>query len=191
MPRNEGSPRKGEKNTKLTPNSASSGASSKSDSNSKIMTPKSPTKKSVRSLSKGGLTADEGINLLNEMGKEKVTSSVKQKPGRTKKSKNKEEKRQSLEDEDIKLPAQADLPQRVCTKEEIERENSVLQKAEEKLEDLKVKAAEKEIIFDKLLQELKRMMYIFNKVKEIDINVTSRIELNDESKVQYNKKYPN
>ena len=183
MSRYEGSPRKGEKSTKLTPNSASSGASSKSDGNSKIMTPKSPTKKNVRSLSKGGLTADEGIHLLNEMGKEKATSSNKQKTGRTKKSKNKEEKRPSFEDEDIKLPAQADLPQRVCTKEEIEREDKVLQKAEEKLEDLKVKAAEKEIIFDKLLQELKRMMYIFNKVKEIDINVTSRIELNEESKV--------
>lgn len=56
------------------------------------------------------------------------------------------------------------------TKSEIERETKVLEKAEETLKLLKVQAAEKQIILDKLMAELKRMLSTFNKAKEIKNN---------------------
>ena len=43
------------------------------------MSSKSPTKKASRSLSKGGLTAREGLELLTEMNKDKNNSADKQK----------------------------------------------------------------------------------------------------------------
>ena len=69
--------------------------------------------------------------------------------------------------------------EREMTKEEIARENLVLLKAEEKLKDLKAKIEEKEIIFQKLLLELKRMAYIFNKVKEIEIGLAAKEKLEE------------
>ena len=57
------------------------------------------------------------------------------------------------------------------TQAQIEREKRILHRAENDLEELKVKMGEKEIIFNKLLLELKRMAYIFNKVKEIDVGM--------------------
>ena len=67
-------------------------------------------------------------------------------------------------------------------RDEIEKENQVLKKAEEKLEELKTKSAEKEIIFHKILLEIKRMVYIFNKVKDIDVHTTGK-EFNEVPKV--------
>ena len=69
------------------------------------------------------------------------------------------------------------------TKKQIERENRKLLKAEKDLEELRIKMEEKEIIFHKLLLELKRMSYIFNKVKEIDIRTAGKEFEKEESKV--------
>ena len=73
---------------------------------------------------------------------------------------------------------------RKITLEEIERENHILQKAENDLKELKIKVEEKEIIFEKLLLELKRMAYVFNKVREIDISTAGK-EFSDESMVGF------
>jgi hypothetical protein len=142
------------------------------------MATKSPTKKTARSLSKGGLSSKDHLDLLSEM------EETKDKNIKSKTTKRKGSKRKSVADPDMLLPLQLDLPQKPMTKEEIERENQVLQNEEEKLEGLKVQTAEKEIIFNKLLLELKRMLYIFSKVKEIDIN-TPIIEVKEEPKVSY------
>ena len=145
------------------------------------MSSKSPTKKSTRSLSKGGLSASEGLELLSEMSKDK-NSYNKQKSQNDKTGKRKQSKRKASEVDDFALPVQMDLPQRQMTKDEIEKENQVLKKAEEKLEELKTKTAEKEIIFHKILLEIKRMVYIFNKVKDIDIHTAGK-EFNEAPKV--------
>ena len=145
------------------------------------MSSKSPTKKSTRSLSKGGLSASEGLELLSEMSKDK-NSYNKQKSQNDKIGKRKQRKRKPSEVDDFALPVQMDLPQRQMTKDEIEKENQVLKKAEEKLEELKTKTAEKEIIFHKILLEIKRMVYIFNKVKDIDIHTAGK-EFNEAPKV--------
>jgi hypothetical protein len=142
------------------------------------MATKSPTKKTARSLSKGGLSSKDHLDLLSEM------EETKDKNIKSKTTKRKGSKRKSVADPEMLLPLQLDLPQKPMTKEEIERENQVLKNAEEKLEGLKVQTAEKEIIFNKLLLELKRMLYIFSKVKEIDIN-TPIIEVKEEPKVSY------
>ena len=141
------------------------------------MASKSPTKKTARSLSKGGLTSKESLELLSEM-------ETKEKNIKNKTTKRKGSKRKSVSDEEMVLPLQLDLPPKPMTKEEIERENLVLQNAEEKLEGLKVQAAQKEIILNKLILELKRMVYIFSKVKEIDINTAGK-EFLEEPKVSY------
>ena len=146
------------------------------------MSSKSPTKKSTRSLSKGGLSAREGLELLNEMSKDRNNSGIKQKSQNPKTGKRKESKRKASEVDDFALPVQMDLPQRQMTKDEIEKENQVLKKAEEKLEELKTKSAEKEIIFHKILLEIKRMVYIFNKVKDIDVHTAGK-EFNEVPKV--------
>ena len=145
------------------------------------MSSKSPTKKSTRSLSKGGLSASEGLELLSEMSKDKNNYN-KQKSQNDKTGKRKQSKRKASEVDDFALPVQMDLPQRQMTKDEIEKENQVLKKAEEKLEELKTKTAEKEIIFHKILLEIKRMVYIFNKVKDIDIHTAGK-EFNEAPKV--------
>ena len=145
------------------------------------MSSKSPTKKSTRSLSKGGLSASEGLELLSEMSKDK-NNYKKQKSQNDKTGKRKQSKRKASEVDDFALPVQMDLPQRQMTKDEIEKENQVLKKAEEKLEELKTKTAEKEIIFHKILLEIKRMVYIFNKVKDIDIHTAGK-EFNEAPKV--------
>ena len=142
------------------------------------MSSKSPKKKSSRSLSKGGLTAREGLELLSEMNNDRNNSGNKQR-------KRKESKRKASESEGFALPVQMDLPQRQMTPQEIENENKALKRAEEKLEELKTKTAEKEVIFHKLLLEIKRMVYIFNKVKDIDINTAGK-EFNEEPKVNQN-----
>ena len=139
----------------------------KPSGNSKIMASKSPTKKTTRSLSKGGLTAKESLELLSEMQTKETTI-------KNKTIKRKGSKRKSVSDDEMLLPVQIDLPPKPMTKEEIERENNVLQNAEEKLEGLKEQAVKKEIIFNKLLLELKRMVYIFSKVKDIDINTAGK-----------------
>ena len=141
------------------------------------MASKSPTKKTARSLSKGGLTSKESLELLSEM-------ETKEKNINYKTTKRKGSKRKSVSDEEMVLPLQLDLPPKPMTKEEIEIENLVLQNAEEKLEGLKVQAAQKEIILNKLILELKRMVYIFSKVKEIDINTAGK-EFLEEPKVSY------
>ena len=150
------------------------------------MSSKSPTKKASRSLSKGGLTAREGLELLTEMNKDKNNSADKQKGQTMKQKQRKNSKRKTSDADDFALPVQMDLPQRQMTQEEIEKENQVLKRAEAKLEELKTKTAEKEIIFHKLLLEMKRMVYIFNKVKDIDIH-TAGSELLEKPKVRYIK----
>ena len=200
MSRNEGSPRKGSKSfgttskgdlvqeeitttsdKKKAPGSSSSKDLSKTGISSTMVAPKSPTKKATRSLSKGGLTPTEAKDLLTEIEKEPPVSNNQQRKTKNKGSKRKgsKEKKGDLIEPDLALTSEPAPPPREMTKEEIAREEHVLQCAEEKLETLKTKAAEKEIIFNKLLLELKRMMYIFSKVKEIDINTAGK-ELNTE-----------
>ena len=77
------------------------------------------------------------------------------------------------------------------TKEEIARENLTLLKAEEAMKELKTKIEEKEIIFNKLLLELKRMTYIFNKVKEIDIGMAAKEKTDETKSVCFNVSYKN
>ena len=151
-------------------------------------TTKSPTKKTVRSLSKGGLTATEALELsrgLAETERKKYDKKEKPKKDKTRASKRKESENpvdDTKTDDDIVLPPQPDLPAPEMSNDEIEKENRILQKAEQKLAELKVKAEEKEIIFNKLLLELKRMIYIFNKAKEVDILTVCK-EITEEPKV--------
>ena len=53
------------------------------------------------------------------------------------------------------------------TRAEIDRETRMLDKTEETLKALKEKAAEKQVVLDKLLLEVKRMLSVFNKVKDL------------------------
>ena len=166
------------------------------------MASKSPAKKASRSLSKGGLTPTEGMELLNEMDKRKSTTNNISRNVKSKTAKRKGSRKQSSGGEGFVMPLQLDLPPEPMSKEEIERmeklkiekeelkkkrieeENRALQQAEEKLEELKVKAEEKEIIFNKVLLEIKRMLYIFSKAKNIDIHTVGK-EFNEEPKVRH------
>lgn len=151
-------------------------------------TTRSPTKKTVRSLSKGGLTATEALELsrgLAETERKKYDKKEKPKKDKAKASKRKESENpvdDTKTEDDIVLPPQPDLPAQEMSNDEIEKENRILQKAEQKLAELKVKAEEKQIIFNKLLLEMKRMIYIFNKAKEVDILTVCK-EITEEPKV--------
>ena len=151
-------------------------------------TTRSPTKKTVRSLSKGGLTATEALELSRGLAEtERKKYDKKEKPKKDKAKASKGEERENpvddtKPDDDIVLPPQPDLPAQEMSNDEIEKENRVLQKAEQKLAELKVKSEEKQIIFNKLLLEMKRMIYIFNKAKEVDILTVCK-EITEEPKV--------
>ena len=157
-------------------------------SNAGSKTTRSPTKKTKRSLSKGGLTATEALELsrgLAETERKKYDKKEKPKKDKAKASKGKESENpvdDTKPDDDIVLPPQPDLPAQEMSNDEIEKENRILQKAEQKLAELKVKAEEKQIIFNKLLLEMKRMIYIFNKAKEVDILTVCK-EITEEPKV--------
>ena len=204
MSQNEGSPRKGGKpvSTKLkggvlqdetttmsgkkkTSSSADSVDSSKIGNSSKMVVLKSPMKKPVIIESKGGVTLPEGKELLNKREKDKVGQSNKQRKDKIAGTKQENTKNGDLTETEVEVSSEPETPQREMTKEEIAREQKVLDAAEARLEALKAEVAEKEIIFNKLSLELKRMLYIFNKVKEIDINTAGK-ELNtDPDKVSY------
>ena len=170
------------------PDSFPSSGETALSSNAGSKTTRSPTKKTVRSLSKGGLTATEALELsrgLAETERKKYDKKEKPKKDKAKASKRKESEipvDDTKPDDDIVLPPQPDLPAQEMSNDEIEKENRILQKAEQKLAELKVKAEEKQIIFNKLLLEMKRMIYIFNKAKEVDILTVCK-EITEEPKV--------
>ena len=178
--------------TKKTPTPASS---VDSDVRSKTMVPKSLTKKLSQNFSKGDLTAAEALNILSEIQIEKEKELIKEqqkfiKPNTPKTPKRKETNVEIVEPEEPEVLEEQlepdSSPTGEITQDQIERENRILQKAEKDLEELKVKIEEKEIIFNKLLLELKRMSYIFNKVKEIDVGMLAAgKEINDEVVVGY------
>ena len=165
---------------------SSSGEAALPNAGSKTL--KSPTKKTKRSLSKGGLTATEALELsrgLAETERKKYDEKEKPKKDTSKALYRKESEKpvdDTITDDDIVLPPQPDLPAQGMSNDEIEKENRILQKAEQKLAELKVKAEEKQIIFNKLLLEMKRMIYIFNKAKEVDILTVCK-EITEEPKV--------
>lgn len=73
---------------------------------------------------------------------------------------------------------------REMTPEEIKSEEHVLQKAENDLKELKIKVEEKEVKFQKILSELKRMAYVFKRVREIDISTAGK-EFKNHSLVRF------
>ena len=138
----------------------------------KIEMATSPRKSSRKPLFKKEAATQNRIGVTRHSNKEKNFPNQKQKDAKSPNSKKKEK-------EELNAPSEnceddIDEPPREMTKEEIARENLTLLKAEETMKELKTKIEEKEIIFNKLLLELKRMTYIFNKVKEIDIGMAAK-----------------
>ena len=122
----------------------------------------------------------ENFGVSNHEKEDKIFSTGKKKGVKSRTLNPKEIKKMNAASEHYEESNEDEFA-REMTKEEIARENLVLLKAEEKLKDLKTKIEEKEIIFNKLLLELKRMAYIFNKVKEIEIGRAAK-EVTDEVK---------
>ena len=135
----------------------------------------SPRKASRKHLLKTDKST-ESFGVSNHGKKEKVFPNSKKKGAKTLNPK--EIRKLNAAAENIE-DGNEDEFEREMTKEEIARENLVLLKAEEKLKDLKAKMEEKEIIFQKLLLELKRIAYIFNKVKEIEIGLAAKEKLEE------------
>ena len=176
----------------LSPSSTTD--SSKHNVPSKMKVPLSPTKKLSRTISKGELSASDALKILQKMKQEQEKALDEME--RKKHIKNgdpidsnpipSDEETESVVDEAVDdTNNQEDTASCAgdMTKEQIERENKKLRKAEKDLDELRIKMEEKEIIFHKLLLELKRMSYIFNKVKEIDIRTAGKEFEKEESKV--------
>ena len=159
------------------------------------MASKSPTKKLTRIVSRGDLTAKQALNILSEIqleeyNKEQENEIKKQEPQlhKPKTPKLKEANSEIVNTHEPEVVEEtleeSDFTPGEMTQGQIARENMILQKAENDIEELQQKIEEKEIIFNKLLLELKRMAYIFNKAQNIDTN-TALTVLNDEPKVCY------
>ena len=161
---------------------------------SKIKVQISPTKKLTKQISKGDLSASDALKILQEIKQEqeKALEELERKNGLTDDDEREaspvpidKEKEIEVEEEyvDTNLSGDIESFSGEMTKQQIERENKKLSKAEKDLEELRIKMEEKEIIFHKLLLELKRMSYIFNKVKEIDIRTAGQVFERDDAKV--------
>ena len=184
--------------TKISPNVGRKPKASVSELSkhpSKIKAQISPTKKLSKQISRGELSASDALKILQEYNKqeqEKALEELERKNGLTEDDEreaspvpiNKENEIEVEEEcEDTKDSENIESFSGEMTKQQIERENKKLSKAEKDLEELRIQMEEKEIIFHKLLLELKRMSYIFNKVKEIDIRTAGQVFEKDESKV--------
>ena len=156
----------------------------------------SPVNKLSKTISKGELNASDALKILQEMKKEqeKALDELERKNNIAKGGQedtstiaDEQETESVVEEEEDDTNTQEDTESCAgdMTKEQIERENRKLRKAEKDLDELRIKMEEKEIIFHKLLLELKRMSYIFNKVKEIDIRTAGKEFEKEESKVDY------
>ena len=184
--------------TKISPNvgrkpKASVSELSKHPSNIKAQI--SPTKKLSKQISRGELSASDALKILQEYNKqeqEKALEELERKNGLTEDDEreaspvpiDKETEIEVEEEcEDTNDSENIESFSGEMTKQQIERENKKLSKAEKDLQELRIQMEEKEIIFHKLLLELKRMSYIFNKVKEIDIRTAGQVFEKDESKV--------
>ena len=184
--------------TKISPNVGRKPKASVSELSkhpSKIKAQISPTKKLSKQISRGELSASDALKILQEYNKqeqEKALEELERKNGLTEDDEreaspvpiDKENEIEVEEEcEDTNDSENIESFSGEMTKQQIERENKKLSKAEKDLEELRIQMEEKEIIFHKLLLELKRMSYIFNKVKEIDIRTAGQVFEKDESKV--------
>ena len=184
--------------TKISPNVGRKPKASVSELSkhpSKIKAQISPTKKLSKQISRGELSASDALKILQEYNKqeqEKALEELERKNGLTENDEreaspvpiDKENEIEVEEEcEDTNDSENIESFSGEMTKQQIERENKKLSKAEKDLEELRIQMEEKEIIFHKLLLELKRMSYIFNKVKEIDIRTAGQVFEKDESKV--------
>ena len=140
----------------------------------------SPRKSPKKHLQKNDETAGNRVNIPKFSNKDKRLVSTRQRDLKSQRT-----KRNEIEELNVASENFGDDDgerTREMTKEEIARENLILLKAEEKMKELKIKIEQKEIICHKLLLELKRMTYIFNKVKEIEIGMAAT-EKKDETKM--------
>ena len=184
--------------TKISPNVGRKPKASVSELSkhpSKIKAQISPTKKLSKQISRGELSASDALKILQEYNKqeqEKALEELERKNGLTEDDEreaspvpiDKENEIEVEEEcEDTNDPENIESFSGKMTKPKIERENKKLSKAEKDLEELRIQMEEKEIIFHKLLLELKRMSYIFNKVKEIDIRTAGQVFEKDDTKV--------
>lgn len=136
-------------------------------------------RKSPRKHLKNDETTENRVNIPKLANKDKKLVSTRQRDLRSQRTKPNESEELNIASKNF--GDEDDERTRVMTKEEIARENLILLKAEEKIKELKIKIEQKEIICHKLFLELKRMAYIFNKVKEIDIGMAAK-EKTDETK---------
>ena len=136
-------------------------------------------RKSTRKHLKNDETTENRVNIPKLANKDKKLVSTRQRDLRSQRTKPNESEELNIASKNF--GDEDDERTRVMTKEEIARENLILLKAEEKIKELKIKIEQKEIICHKLFLELKRMAYIFNKVKEIDIGMAAK-EKTDETK---------
>ena len=149
----------------------------------------SPRKSSRKNLFKKDSATQNHISVTRQSNKEKKFPNQKQKDAKPPNSKKKENEELNVASENF--ADNIEEPTREMTKEEIARENLTLLKAEEAMKELKTKIEEKEIIFNKLLLELKRMTYIFSKVKEIDIGMAAKEKTDETKSVSFNVTYKN
>ena len=139
----------------------------------------SPRKAPRKHLLKNEETTGNRVNIQKLSNKDKKIVSTRQRDLKSLRTKRNESEESNVASENF---GDNDVERaREMTKEEIARENLILLKAEEKMKELKIKIEQKEIICHKLLLELKRMAYIFNKVKEIEIGMAAK-EKTDETK---------
>ena len=144
----------------------------------------SRTKKAARNSTQELLLASDNDDVFVDCDTQKSIQSGNKKSAKAKTLKRTESKKI------IKVGMEAEsehcIPRKMTwnSKEEIQREDHILQKAENDFKQLKLKVEEKEIVFKKLLLELKRMAYVFNKVREIDISTAGK-EFSDEKKVGF------
>ena len=184
--------------TKISPNVGRKSKGSVSELSkhpSKIKAQISPTKKLSKQISRGELSASDALKILQEYNKqeqEKALEELERKNGLTEDDEREASPVPIDKENEIEVEEECEDTNNSenigsfsgeMTKQQIDRENKKLSKAEKDLEELRIQMEEKEIIFHKLLLELKRMSYIFNKVKEIDIRTAGQVFEKDESKV--------
>ena len=149
----------------------------------------SPRKSPRKHLQKNDETAGNRVNIPKFSNKDKRLVSTRQRDLKSQRTKRNES-------EELNVPSgnfggDEVERNREMTKEEIARENLILLKAEEKMKELKIKIEQKEIICHKLFLELKRMAYIFNKVKEIEIGMAAKEKTDETKTVSYRIQFEN
>ena len=119
------------------------------------------------------MTAADALKAMVEIERKQEIKKEKPKPEKQNSKQVlalKDNKLDSLKGDEGDVESLASVDAQEIPSKGIARERKMLDKAEEQLKALTKKAEEKQIIFDKLMLELKRMLYIFNKAKEIDIH---------------------